>query len=197
MTDTPSTDKITAGALPYHPSIAVARFRVVQDAKLRLARATDELTRALERLTRGELAVYAAATQPLAEQTDEKIAKIEAQMEARAQAAAAGRVTLPAHLDPPRAAMTFVQGREYIVRHRIDGVQRFDRESRMGFAGRDQAGLLIFSARGPGGTTDAQYGGTQTFEARWIISIEQVERNDAARYVGRRAPERDAGGSRG
>ena len=85
-----------------------------------------------------------------------------------------------------RAGTSFdlVAGREYIVRYRIEG-QRFDREARLGFAGRhaSMAGRVLFDA-----DTGAE-GGTQTFETRWILAAEQVECNKAARYIGRRAPE--------
>jgi hypothetical protein len=77
-------------------------------------------------------------------------------------------------------------GCEYIVRHRIPGVQTADRESRLGFVRVDR-GALIFTARGPHGRCDAEYGGDQAMEPGWIVSAELVARNEAARYVGRPA----------
>ena len=85
-----------------------------------------------------------------------------------------------------RAGTSFdlIAGREYIVRYRIEG-QRFDREARLGFAGRhaSMAGRVLFDA------DTGDEGGTQTFETRWILAAEPVECNKAARYIGRRAPE--------
>lgn len=83
-------------------------------------------------------------------------------------------------------------GHEYIVRYRIEG-QRFDRQARLGFAGRHAStpGRLLFDA------DTGTEGGIQTFEVRWILAAEQVVRNLPARYIGRRAPELEAGRAAG
>jgi hypothetical protein len=73
---------------------------------------------------------------------------------------------------------------EYIVTHRIPDVQTYARQSRLGFV-RCEAGALLFDASGPGGTVDLDYGGPQRLEAAWIVTVEAVARNEAARYVGR------------
>jgi hypothetical protein len=87
---------------------------------------------------------------------------------------------------PPPPTEALVIGREYIVTHMIPDVQTRPRESRLGFL-REDRGALIFTARGPRGRCDAEYGGDQAFEPAWIIGLQPVVRNEEARYVGRPA----------
>jgi len=73
-------------------------------------------------------------------------------------------------------------GHEYVIRTRW-GNQKYPRESRMGYMGFGYG--LEFSARGPDGTHDGQYGGTQHFDLQHVIYAREVERDDSERYVGR------------
>jgi hypothetical protein len=82
------------------------------------------------------------------------------------------------------AAGALTPGREYIVTHRIPDVQTHARQSRLGFL-REDRGALIFTARGPGGRIDSEYGGDQAMEPGWVVAVELVARNESARYVGR------------
>lgn len=76
-------------------------------------------------------------------------------------------------------------GHEYEITTKTS-MQRYPRLWRMGFAGRGIGGLT-FSARGPDRTHSGQYGGTQTIDKRDIVNIEEVTKDEAKRYVGRRA----------
>jgi hypothetical protein len=76
---------------------------------------------------------------------------------------------------------SLIPGHEYIVITKTT-LQKYPREWRMGYLGYT-AGLQ-FSARGPDRTHSAQYGGTQTIDIGQVISVTEVERNDAKRHVG-------------
>jgi hypothetical protein len=74
-------------------------------------------------------------------------------------------------------------GHEYIIETKTSQ-QRHPRRWRMGYLGYGNG--LQFSARGPDRTHGGQYGGTQSIDLAAIISIEEVERDDAKRHVGQR-----------
>ena len=73
-------------------------------------------------------------------------------------------------------------GHEYVIRTRI-GTQKYPRESRMGYMGFGYG--TEWSARGPDGTHDGKYGGTQHLDLHHIIYAKEVARDDAKRYVSR------------
>jgi hypothetical protein len=74
-------------------------------------------------------------------------------------------------------------GHEYIIITKTS-MQRYPRKWRMGFMGA-YGNELQFSARGPGGTHDNQYGGTQTVPLNIIQAAREVKRDDKRRYVGK------------
>jgi len=76
---------------------------------------------------------------------------------------------------------SLIPGHEYIIVTKTS-LQKYPREWRMGYLGYT-AGLQ-FSARGPDRTHSAQYGGTQTIDMSVVVSVREVERDDAKRHVG-------------
>lgn len=83
--------------------------------------------------------------------------------------------------------VSLTPGQDYQLRHKIPGLQRKDRYSRLGFVGQEH-GELLFSARGPDRATSGRYGGTQHFNAEWILAVKPVAADHAARYMNESAP---------
>lgn len=88
-----------------------------------------------------------------------------------------------------------IPGHEYIIKYQSTQAH-YVREARMGFMGRpyQSTPMLEFSGRGPDRTHggkerkgEGPYAGTVTLDLRIITSAQEVERDDAKRYVGRRA----------
>lgn len=78
--------------------------------------------------------------------------------------------------------MRLIPGHEYVITTKTS-MQRYPREWRMGFLGEYHGGLQ-FSARGPDRSHSDQYGGTQTFDRKLIISAQEVDRDDSKRHIG-------------
>jgi hypothetical protein len=76
---------------------------------------------------------------------------------------------------------SLIPGHEYVIVTKTS-LQKYPREWRMGYLGYT-AGLQ-FSARGPDRSHGAHYGGTQTIDLDVVISVTEVERDDAKRHVG-------------
>lgn len=77
--------------------------------------------------------------------------------------------------------VALIPGHEYVITTKTS-LQKYPREWRMGYLG--YAAGLLFSARGPDRTHKAQYGGTQTIDMAQVVSVREVERNDAKRHTG-------------
>jgi hypothetical protein len=181
-----------------HTLAALAKHRRVEYLRVQLAREAARLVPLGAQVPPGEALAYAAAVRQITDAADALIAAVftaplwEAAAKLTADAEQADRpgqvkVTYRA----PGGAndvLTLTAGHDYVIRHQVKGVQRYQRQSRMGFMGRDHAGRLLFTGRGPNDTQDAPYGGTQAFEARWITGGWPVDRDVAARYLNGRVP---------
>lgn len=76
--------------------------------------------------------------------------------------------------------IALIPGHEYVIITKTSQ-QKYPREWRMGYLGYG-AGLL-FSARGPDRTHGGQYGGTQAIDMAQVVSVREVERDDAKRHI--------------
>jgi hypothetical protein len=92
-------------------------------------------------------------------------------------------VNLGVGMDIDIGSLILIPGHEYIIETQTTQ-QKFPREWRMGFMGASGY-YLQFSARGPDRTHGGQYGGTETIDRRQIVGVQEVERNDAKRHVGK------------
>jgi hypothetical protein len=182
-----------------HTLAALAKHRRVEYLRVQLAREAARLVPLGALVPPGEALAYAAAVRQISDAADALIAAAFTTPLAEAAAkmvADAERVGQPEQVKVTYRAkggandvLTLIAGQDYVIRHQVKGVQRYARQSRMGFMGRDSAGRLLFTGRGPRHSQEVPYGGTQAFEARWITGGWPVNRDVAARYLNRRAEE--------